>query len=84
MNNNFNKLDKKILDAAKQGDANTLLNSLNSNDRQKIEDTLADKDKLRQILNSEAAQNLLKILGGKQNGWYKPKTSRYTQQSKQP
>lgn len=68
MNNNFNKLDKKILDAAKQGDANTLLNSLNSNDRQKIEDTLADKDKLRQILNSEAAQNLLKILGGKQNG----------------
>ncbi len=68
MNNYFNKIDKKILDAAKQGDTNKILQNLNSDDRKKIEATLADREKLNQILNSEAAQNLLKILGGNHNG----------------
>ena len=37
-------------------------------DRKKINEVLADKEKLQQILNSDAAQKLMKILGGKQNG----------------
>lgn len=68
MNNNFNKINKNTLDAARKGDTNTVLQSLSDNDRKKVEEVLADKDKLKQILNSEAAQNLLKFLGGKENG----------------
>lgn len=68
MNNNFDKIDKKTLDAARRGDTNAVLGNLNDSDRKKIEEVLADKDKLKQILNSDAAKNLMKILGGKQNG----------------
>ncbi|MBR5472584.1 MAG: hypothetical protein IKU82_01195 [Clostridia bacterium] len=68
MNNNFDKIDKKTLDAARRGDTNAVLGTLNDSDRKKIEEVLSDKDKLKQILNSDTAKNLIKILGGKQNG----------------
>lgn len=68
MNNNFDKIDKKTLDAARRGDTNAVLGNLNDSDRKKIEEVLADKDKLKEILSSDAAKNLMKILGGKQNG----------------
>ena len=68
MDNNFNKIDKATLDAARRGDANALMQNLDDKDRKKVEEVLNDKDKLKQILNSPAAQNLMKILGGKQNG----------------
>lgn len=68
MNNNFNKIDKKTFDAARRGDADAVMNTLNDDDRKKVQEVLSDKDKLKQILNSDAAKNLMKILGGKQNG----------------
>jgi hypothetical protein len=68
MNNDFNKIDKNIVDAARRGDTNAVLKNLNECDRQKVQEILADKDKLKQLLNSEEAQNLIKFLGGKQNG----------------
>lgn len=68
MNNNFNNIDKNTMDAARRGDTNAVLQSLNDADRQKVQEVLADKDKLKQILSSDAAKNLMKILGGKQNG----------------
>lgn len=68
MNNNFDKIDKKTLDAARRGDTNAVLKNLNETDRKKIEEVLADQNKLKQILSSDAAKNLIKILGGKQNG----------------
>lgn len=69
MSNNFNKIDKDTLEAAKRGDTNAILKNLNQNDRKKIEEALADKNKLQQILNSDAARKLMKILGGdKKNG----------------
>ena len=68
MNNNFDQIDKKTLDAARRGDTNAVLGNLNDSDRKKIEEVLADKDKLKEILSSDAAKNLMKILGGKQNG----------------
>lgn len=68
MNNDFSKLNKKTIDAARRGDADAVMQGLSDADRQKVKDVLADKDKLQQILNSDAAQKLMKILGGKQNG----------------
>lgn len=68
MNNDFSKINKKTIDAARRGDTNAVMQGLSDADRQKVKDVLADKDKLQQILSSDAAQKLMKILGGKQNG----------------
>lgn len=68
MNNNFDKIDKKTLDAARRGDTDSVMSSLNESDRQKVKEILADKDKLNKILKSDAAQKLMKILGGNKNG----------------
>ena len=68
MNNNFDKIDKKTLEAARRGDTDAVMSGLSTADRQKVNEVLADKDRLKQILSSDAAQQLMKILGGKQNG----------------
>ena len=68
MNNNFDKLNKDTIDAARRGDTKAVISSLNETDRKKIEEVLADKDKLKQILSSDAAQKLMKFLGGNKNG----------------
>ena len=68
MNNNFDKIDKKTIDAARRGDTDAVMQGLSDNDRKKVQEVLADKDRLKQILSSDAAQRLMKILGGKQNG----------------
>ena len=68
MNNDFGKIDKKTIDAARRGDKDAVLQNLKEDDRKKIEEVLADKDKLNKILSSDAAQKLMKILGGKKNG----------------
>lgn len=68
MNIDFNNIDKNTVDAAKRGDTDAILKNLNQADRKKIQDIMADKDKLSQILKSDAAQKLIKILGGKNNG----------------
>lgn len=68
MKNNFNKIDKSTIDAAQRGDTEAVMSSLSEDERQKVKEVLADKDKLKQILSSDAAQKLMKILGGKQNG----------------
>lgn len=68
MNNNFDKIDKKTIDAARRGDTEAVMQGLSDTDRQKVQEVLADKNKLKQILSSDAAKNLIKILGGKQNG----------------
>lgn len=65
--NNFN-IDKNALNAARRGDKDALLNSISDSDRKKIEETLADKQKLQQLLNSDSARQIMKILGGKKNG----------------
>lgn len=72
MNNDIgkkiNNIDKNTIEAAKRGDTDAVLQSLNESDRKKIEETLSDKEKLKKILNSDAAKNLMKILGGNKNG----------------
>ncbi len=68
MNNNFDKIDKNTMDAARRGDTDAVLSGLSENDRKKVQEVLADKDKLKQILNSDMAKNLIKFLGGNKNG----------------
>lgn len=68
MNNEFGKISKEDIAAARKGDTDAVMSKLSDNDRKKINEVLADKEKLQQILNSDAAQKLMKILGGKQNG----------------
>ena len=68
MNNNFDKIDKNIFDAARKGDADTLMSKLNEPDRKKVQELLADQEKLKQILSSDTAQKLMKFLGGNKNG----------------
>lgn len=58
------KIDKKTIEAAKSGNTNAVMNSLSDADRKKMQDILADKDKLKKILSSDAAKNIIKILGG--------------------
>ena len=72
MNNDFsdklNKIDKNTLEAAKRGDANAVMQGLSDTDRQKVQEMLGDEEKLKKLLSSDAAQKLLKILGGGKNG----------------
>lgn len=68
MNNDFseklNKIDKSALEAAKRGDTDAVLQALGDSDRKKVEEVLSDNDKLKKLLSSDAAQRLIKILGG--------------------
>lgn len=64
MNKNFDNLDKNTIDAAKRGDTEAILKSINPTDRKKIEEIIADKNKLNQILNSSTARQLIKFLNG--------------------
>ncbi len=68
MNNNFNKIDKATLDAARRGDKKALMSKLDEEERKKIDALLSDKNKLKQVLNSDAAKKLMKILGENNNG----------------
>lgn len=59
------KIDKNSINKAKSGDTSALLDSLSPSDRKKVTEALNDKEKLREVLSSDAAQKLLKLLGGK-------------------
>ncbi len=68
MDKNFNNIDKKIIDAARRGDKDAVLSNLSNDDRKKINGILADKKRLEEVLKSDAAQKIMKILGGNNNG----------------
>ena len=57
-----------MINKAKNGDTSSLLSSLSPEDRKKVNDALNDKERLKQILSSDAAKKLLNLLGGKNNG----------------
>ncbi len=58
-----------VLKAA-NGDASALMSSLDEDSRKMLTDALTDKNKARQILNSDAARQILGSIlnGGKKNG----------------
>ena len=57
-----------MINKAKNGDTSSLLGSLSPEDRKRVNDALNDKERLKQILSSDAAKKLLNLLGGKNNG----------------
>ena len=57
-----------MINKAKNGDTSSLLSSLSDEDRKKVNDALNDKERLKQILSSDAAKKFLNLLGGKNNG----------------
>lgn len=82
-NNNFNnknldsiisksggKINRQAIEnAAKSGKADSLINSLSAEDKQKLNSILNDKNALEQMLKSPQAAMLLKMLsGGGKNG----------------
>ena len=63
------ELSKNTIEAAKKGDTNAVMQSLNEADRKKMKEILSNNEKIKNILNSDAAKNIMKILGGdKKNG----------------
>ncbi len=54
--------------AIKSKDKNTLINSLSSEDKQKLNQVLSDKKALENLLKSEEAQTLMRSLFGGKNG----------------
>ena len=63
------KLDRNALEKARQsGDASSLVNSLSTEDKQKLNDILNNKEQLEKVLKSPQAKMLLKLFGGGKNG----------------
>ena len=63
------KLSKNTIEAAKKGDTNAVMQSLNESDRKKMKEILSDNEKIKNILNSEAAINIMKISQSNQTGY---------------
>ncbi len=59
------KINKSDIEKAQKGDTSSLLDALSPEDRKKVTDALNNKEKLREVLSSDTAQKLLKMLGGK-------------------
>ncbi|MCQ2451487.1 MAG: hypothetical protein MJ080_05895 [Clostridia bacterium] len=63
--NTNGKIKKSDIENAKKGDINALLGTLSNEDAQKVKSILSSKEKTKEFLSSDAAQKLLKMLGGK-------------------
>jgi len=64
-NQSGGKFDRKTLEkAAKTHNANDLVKNLSQQDKQKLENILSDKEKLKKVLESPEAKMLLKLFGG--------------------
>ena len=69
LKNSGGALSREALEKAqKTGDASSLIDSLSSKDKQKLNQLLSDKNELEKVLKSPQAQMLLKLLSGGKNG----------------
>lgn len=59
------KINRNMLEGAMQGNSDALLGALSAEDRKRLEGLLADKTAAQALLNSEAAQRLIRSLQGK-------------------
>ena len=55
--------ENQIKNAAQTGDVNNMLKNADSNQTDKIKSVLNDPEKTKEILNSQQAQALIKLLG---------------------
>ncbi len=56
---------------AKQNAANQMISGLNKNESEELNNILKDKNKIESILNSSAAQQIIKKINGNGNGQHK-------------
>ena len=65
LNSSNGKINRKALEnAAKTGNADSLVKSLSQEDKNKLNEILSDKQKLSEVLKSPQAALLLKFLQG--------------------
>ncbi len=64
MNMGNGKIKREDINKAKNGDMSSLLSSLPPEDAKKVSDALNDKEKIKEILSSDSAKALLKLLNG--------------------
>ena len=67
-NASASKINKNAVERAKSGDISALSASLDAGSRKKLAEALNDRDKMRSILNSDAAKELMKKFSGDKNG----------------
>lgn len=53
---------EKMIESAKKGDTDTLLNSLSKSDAERFKQLIADKEATKKLLGSEQAKKLLEML----------------------
>ena len=64
-----NRVKPDDVNAAANGKLDSLINSLDKDDRDKLNEALSDKNRIQEILNSDAARAIMNSLfGGKGNG----------------
>lgn len=69
INSGNQKINRKDLERAGNGDMSGLFGALGSEDREKVKRALSDKDAAKKILTSKEGREILKsFLGGKKNG----------------
>ena len=67
MKSSGGKIDANAAQKAMQGDVSGAINSLDDDSRRKFMNMISDKQKLQELLNSDAAQKLMKTLMGGEN-----------------
>ncbi len=64
-----NNVKPDNVNAAANGNLDPLINSLDKDSRDKLNQALSDKNRMQEILNSDAARAIMnKLFGGKENG----------------
>ena len=64
-----NNVKPDTVNAAANGNLDSLINSLDKDSRDKLNQALSDKNRMQEILNSDAARAIMNSLfGGKHNG----------------
>ena len=68
LNASGTKINKNALEQAKKGDVGALSASLDEQSRKMLGEVMSDKNKMREILNSDAAKEIIKKFSGDKNG----------------
>ncbi|MBO4432532.1 MAG: hypothetical protein J5852_03255 [Clostridia bacterium] len=68
LNASGTKINKNALEQAKKGDIGALSAPLDEQSRKMLGEVMSDKNKMREILNSDAAKEIIKKFSGDKNG----------------
>lgn len=69
VNSSGSKINKNAIERAKSGDISGLVSGLDDQNKKMLNEAMNDKNRVREILSSKEARELMKkLLGGKGNG----------------